>query len=166
MTTEDPMFTPTKTATPYAGTTGHAGSPTSRERAEREVEDGTTQRRQRSILEHLSGSGPVGSTVAELRRDLTEHHGQISGSLSSMHRDGLIVALMERRNGCGVYVLPEHRQGRLERPFRPNRALTEKEQALVDDFRTAVQLSADSLLTIRPSSARALLKVIERLSGA
>ena len=82
-----------------------------------------------------------------------------------MHKEGLIVALREKRNGCGVYVLPQDAKGRLTRDFRPNRTLTEKEQALVDDFRRAIQLSSDSLLTIRPSSARALLKVIERLSA-
>lgn len=170
---EDPMFKPTKVATPYRGTTGAVNVSTSTERAEREAADGTVERRQRSILQLLGEAGPFGATVKELREATGEHHGQVSGSLSSMHAEGRIVALMnDRRNGCGVYVLPAHTLSRITRPFRPNRAtastpatLTAAEQELIDGFRSVVQRSGDSIVHLRPSTARSLLALVKRLSG-
>lgn len=91
---------------PYAGTSGWAGSTTSKERAVRNDSDGTTGRNQRTTVEHLVNAGTRGLTWKELG-DLTGwHHGTASGALSVLHKAGTIARLTERRNRCAVYVLP------------------------------------------------------------
>lgn len=105
------METMTDDALPYAGTAGWSGSDTSRESAEREAEQGVALARLRTVLAHLREWGPNGCTVAELRDYTGEHHGKVSGALSVLHLQGRIARLAdpdERREGCAVYVLPEH----------------------------------------------------------
>jgi hypothetical protein len=176
----DPIFGAPPVAVPYNGTTGSAGSDTSRTRAEREAADGTAAARQAGILGKLREAGTIGMTVQELRKATGQHHGQVSGSLSSMHKEGLISALkLDRRNGCGVYVLPENVAGRITRKFRPNNAgqsaateevapdrpqLTRAELELIGKIRGAVKASGDSVIRMYPSSARGLLAIIDRLS--
>jgi hypothetical protein len=109
---------------PYAGTSGHSGSDTSRERAARADADGTTAQRQLDTLAHLDHAGAEGLTYRELG-DLTGmHHGQSSGSLSNLHMVGEIERLTEARNRCKVYVLPAYVNGRETEPYgRKRRAL-------------------------------------------
>lgn len=98
---------------PYAGTSGHSGSDTSRERAERQDSTGTTADRQGQVLALLLLPPRIhGVTVKELREDLGWHHGQASSVLSCLHKDGKIARLTERRDRCLVYVLPEYVNGR------------------------------------------------------
>lgn len=114
----DPAFG-TRTSTPYAGTTGHAGTGASSERAYREAADGTATARQATIVALLSDAGPVGMTWAEIGRRTGEHHGQVSGALSSMHKEGRVAVVKgERRDRSGVYVLPTHLNGRDTVPFK------------------------------------------------
>jgi hypothetical protein len=97
---------------PYAGTSGWAGSDTSRERAEQQDQDGTYTARQRTAMYELLHSLDYGVTWRELALATGLHHGQASGLLSNLHKEGRIVRLTERRNKCAIYVLPEYTLGR------------------------------------------------------
>lgn len=91
---------------PYGGPdTGWSGSDTSRERAERERDDGTVSHRQRQTLASLNTAGVRGLTWRELGAEQGWHHGQSSSTLSVLHKDGRIARLVERRDRCHVYVL-------------------------------------------------------------
>jgi DNA-binding MarR family transcriptional regulator len=90
--------------TPYAGTSGWSGSTASRDRATTEDKDGTTSARQKETLRTIYATKDYGLTWKELS-DLTGwHHGQASGVLSILHKEGLIERLTERRGKCSVYV--------------------------------------------------------------
>lgn len=108
------------TALPYAGTSGHSGSSTSRERAERRDSTGLTSATQKALLEVAKREAADGVTVAEARGILDAHHGTVSGALSNLHMEGFLARLAERRNRCQVYVLPEHVEGRETVPHRRN----------------------------------------------
>jgi len=101
-----------KPVTPYAGTSGWSGSETSKERAVTEDADGTTTDRQQLIILNLMKAKEQGLTWHEVA-DLNEwHHGQASGALSILHKEGTIARLKERRNKSAVYVLPDYINGR------------------------------------------------------
>ena len=51
---------------PYAGTSGHSGSDTSRERAERNDRDGTTMRHQGDVMTVLRARGADGMNWREV----------------------------------------------------------------------------------------------------
>lgn len=118
---------------PYAGTSGHSGTDTSQERAEREDGDGTTHKRQRDTMQIVetgrfngfdlragADGHPVGRehgiTVKELRNFTGWHHGQASSTLSTLHKEGLLARTSERRDRCKVYVAPEYLNGRVGEP--------------------------------------------------
>ena len=89
---------------PYNGHSGHvAGSETSKARAMAEDESGVTASRQKQILEALQ-KNPVGYTWKELAGRLDLHHGQISGALSALHKDGWVFALKRERGGSQIYM--------------------------------------------------------------
>jgi hypothetical protein len=93
-----------ETVLPYNGTEGFiSGSDTSRERAERNVKDGTVTKRQRDVLDALH-QRPDGMTWKDLNLLLGLHHGQVSGTLSVLHKAGKIVALKTKRDGCHPYL--------------------------------------------------------------
>jgi hypothetical protein len=181
----DPIFTSkNSTALPYAGTTGASGSATSRERAENEAADGTAAARQRRIIDLLGESGGLGMTWREISDKTGQHHGQVSGALSSMHKAGEVVALRhDRRNGCGVYVLPGNVLGRITRPFNENKAkangteapapivaprprLTGDEKVLIEKITKGMANSSDQpFIRVKPDSMRTLLRALERLDG-
>lgn len=94
-------------ALPYAGTAGYSGSETSEAQARLEAGDGTVKARQDRALRLLSASGGFGVTVAEFRGVTGLHHGKASSVLSTLHHDGLVARLLERRERCAVYVRPE-----------------------------------------------------------
>lgn len=98
-----------------------AGVATSEERARRDDHDGTTSERQAKVLWALATESPGGSwnvgqyygiTWKELADLCAWHHGQASGVLSVLHKAGKVARLVERRNRCHVYVLPEYVNGR------------------------------------------------------
>jgi len=97
---------------PYAGTSGHSGSAASAERARRDDRDGTTTRRQRQVIDHLARQAVYGATWKDLAAWYRWHHGQASGALSVLHKAGAIVRLVERRDRCHIYVLPNWVDGR------------------------------------------------------
>jgi hypothetical protein len=112
---------------PYAGTSGWSGSDTSRERAERDDVDGTTSRRQSQVIFLLAGEGALGATWKEVADRLGWHHGQASGALSVLHKEGKVDRLTTRRNRCSVYVLPQFRLGRDAAPHGRRRTPPERE---------------------------------------
>jgi hypothetical protein len=83
------------------------------------------------------------------------HHGQASGALSVLHKEGRIARLTERRNRCAVYVLPEYVQGRETSPHggkgprltpEEEATLARAEEALT---RTSPILRADAAVLVR-----------------
>jgi hypothetical protein len=86
------------------------------------VQEGSTQRVDRAVA-FVRAMGETGATWREYATAGTLHHGQASSALSTAQRSGRLVRLAERRDGCGVYVAPEHLQGREVAPYRTNRAL-------------------------------------------
>lgn len=108
---------------PTSTSSGWAGSDTSRERARRDDESGTTSKRQREVMRYVVACGPVGVTWQELAYTHSWHHGQASGALSALHKSGRIARLGPRhaRNRCSVYVAAEHLDGRETSPYGPLR---------------------------------------------
>ena len=90
--------------TPYAGTSGWSGSESSRDRAIQEDQDGTTKGRQNVVLRMINASKTYGMTWKELAEETGWHHGQASGVLSVLHKEGLIERLTERRGKCAIYI--------------------------------------------------------------
>jgi hypothetical protein len=92
---------------PYAGTSGHSGTDTSRERAERADAGGArsvTAVRQHQTLSAVLTSGAWGVTVADLRNVKGWHHGVASGVLSNLHKENRIAMLERKRGRCHIYV--------------------------------------------------------------
>jgi hypothetical protein len=107
-----------RTSLPYDGTTGHAREGASAQRAHREAADGTAADRQNRIIALLSDAGPIGMTADELaRRNVAPHRSAVSAHTSSLHKAGRIACLRERRDGAGIYVLPQNVNGRVTREF-------------------------------------------------
>lgn len=107
-------------ALPYAGTSGWSGSDTSRERAVREDEDGTTTSRQKMVLAFADERGEEGITYPDLCERFEWHHGQASGALSVLHKAGHLARLVETRDRCAVYVKPSMIAGRKTAPHGRN----------------------------------------------
>lgn len=108
----------------YAGTEGSSGSDASHDRAAAEAEDGTASERQALILAELANAGAAGLTWRELSANTGRHHGQVTGSLSNLHKAQKVARLTEKRGRCSIYVLPEHVGGRASVPQgRISRAL-------------------------------------------
>ena len=98
---------------PYAGTSGHSGTQTSKERALDADRSGQTARRQAEALKLLDKQKSFGITWKELSEVTGLHHGTTSGVLSVLHKTGRIARLKERRNRCKVYVSLDSIQGRV-----------------------------------------------------
>lgn len=89
---------------PYAGTAGYvSGSDTSRERAQREAASGVATHRQKLVLAWLD-ERPEGMTWKELSTFMGLHHGQISGTLSVLHKVGKVAQLQTKRENCHPYI--------------------------------------------------------------
>jgi hypothetical protein len=108
---------------PEGRSSGWSGSDTSRERARRDDESGTTSKRQREVMSLLARAGTRGLTWHELGEVHGWHHGQASGALSALHTSGRVARLGPRHNRarCSVYVAPEHLDGRETSPYGPIR---------------------------------------------
>ena len=119
---------------PYAGTSGWAGSETSRLRAVHDDTDGTTKVRQRETLRVLHQAGTGGLTWKELAERKGLHHGQASGVLSVLHKEGKVARLTTKRNACAVYVLEDYVRGRAVAPHRSTQATRDREalQRVID----------------------------------
>lgn len=123
--------------TPYADsegyTTGHAGEGASRDRAQGEVKSGVASLRQRTTVMELSAFGQHGLTWKELAERNGWHHGQASGVLSVLHKEGRIACLAERRGGCSIYVMPQYVDERKTVEHRGTRA--SEDRAAVERIR-------------------------------
>lgn len=97
---------------PYAGTSGHSGSDTSKARALHDDSTGKTTQRQKNALALLESVGSHGITWKELANYLNLHHGSASGVLSVLHKAERIARLQEVRNGSKVYVALDYIGGR------------------------------------------------------
>jgi hypothetical protein len=129
--------------TPYAGTSGWAGSVTSRQRAEQQDSDGTTGKRQGLTLELLDGSGARGMTWKELSADTGWHHGSASGVLSVLHKTGKISRLRESRDRCAIYVSNHHKYGRPTDPYKSNKSMFD----INDLMRQVLKLLPDAVIS-------------------
>ena len=102
---------------PYAGTSGHSGSETSKARAILADRSGETRDRQQRTLFFLERYGRQGLTWKELSTVTNWHHGTASGVLSVLHKSGKIARLKDQRGKCKIYVLPAFIDGRaIEKP--------------------------------------------------
>ena len=139
----------TEPVRPYADTSGWSGSSTSRERAERQDGDGTTSKRQQDVLNELARLCHRGATWNELGDLLSLHHGAISGVLSTLHKQGYICRLTERRSRSQIYVLPKYVNSRETEAYKPNvsaRLLAEILQELDTDLaRGSVTLARERI---------------------
>jgi hypothetical protein len=98
---------------PYAGTSGWSGTDTSRERAITADTSGDTKKRQKYVMFVLQIRGTRGITWKELAELTGWHHGQASGVLSVLHKEGRIARLLDKRARCRIYVHPSHVGDRL-----------------------------------------------------
>ena len=97
---------------PYGGTSGWSGTDTSYERAVQLSTTGEISRRQRKTLQYMRERGALGVTWKDLSGYFGWHHGSASSVLTVLHKTEHIVRLMNRREKCRIYVLPEFQQGR------------------------------------------------------
>lgn len=98
---------------PYAGTSGWSGTDTSRDRAVTADTTGDTAARQQTVLNILYWANTRGKTWKELAAQTGWHHGQASGVLSVLHKEGRIARLLDKRARCRIYVHPSHIGDRL-----------------------------------------------------
>ena len=137
----------------YNGRSGAVNaSDTSRERADSDDAEGTTQARVNAVLEHLKMRRD-GMTWPELAAVLKLHHGQISGCLSMMHKAGLVFALRAKRDRCHPYVHAHYRSSYLEteRIDQPVKTKATQEKEALEALLRAVDslLDAQTWETIR-----------------
>lgn len=78
----------------------------------------------------VSRAGIAGITWRELSQKCKVHHGQASSALSNLHRSGSIMRLQEKRDGCGIYVVPRCTMDRPTVPYR-RRSPATREQAVL-----------------------------------
>lgn len=108
-----------------------------------EKESSTPTARLHETLEELRMAGIFGRTWRELAKRLNLHHGQASAALTTLHQAGKLDVLRDvKRDGCGIYIHPDHVGGRPTRQAGKSRA-TELSEKL-DVARAEVQrLEAD-----------------------
>lgn len=170
MSEQHPMFAPVKASLPYAGTAGSSGSTASGEMAEREAADGTMADRQARILQALALAGPMGRTVVDLRDGGANHHGKTSSALTSLHKDGRIARLVEKRDRSSVYVLPEHVEGRAHVPPGGNKDAVARHLSAPDvEFVARVSAQIDPRTApntlMLTTTVKRLLEMIDYLNG-
>lgn len=173
----DPMFAPTKAAKQHV-----VNVDTSIKSRDSQEKGGILERRQRGILGLLAEAGPMGRTALEIEKATGEGHGKVSGALSAMHREGMIAALkLHRRNGYGVYVLPEHVGNNGTREYKPNGGDQTKAAPLPTAGERKPRLRPDEIelfalvrggltpdqpnITLKQSTVRTMLAAIDRLNS-
>lgn len=125
----------------YDGTRGHSGGDASKDAAIAERDKGKTSEMMDRVLGEIERAGERGLTVIDLRESWElagEHHGRISSALTKLHIAGKVVALRERRNNCGVYVLTGREGDRDVRPYRRQNVKLQVDDvvALMDQHRS------------------------------
>lgn len=95
---------------PYRGTEGFVKRDASLIRAVDDARSGKAHERQRLILSIIRESGSFGRTWKEVNEVLpTLHHGQISATLSVLHKAGLLFQRTTKRDKSHPYVASEFR---------------------------------------------------------
>jgi len=120
---------------PYNGSSGWSGSETSRKRAASEDSNGVTSDRQQSLLRLLKSRKEDGGTWKSLGETLGWHHGQISGTLSVLHKAEKIARLTESQNRSAIYVSLDFVNGReLEEYKSKNQNESYYRQVIADEI--------------------------------
>lgn len=155
----------TQVQLPYNGTAGYVPMQASRERAHREVKDGTLGNRLEAVLDLLEQRGIIGATWQEVANALGLHHGQASGALSTLHRMGLVFSLRAKRNKCHPYV-----HGRLRTMFAtdqrndsPSVTKAGMRRALLNELHTVCAVAKEVGYT--PSLQEAINMLVDRLAA-
>jgi hypothetical protein len=122
--------------TPYNGTGGYVERPASMERAVREAEDGTLSARQQAVLDALWDAGLTGATWRTLGQLLNLHHGQVSGVLSILHKEGMVFMLRKQQDRCHPYVSYRYRFAYNDEDVydKPVETRAGQRKALLDDL--------------------------------
>jgi len=126
--------------TPYNGTSGWSGSTTSAERAVESDSNGITKRRQDKTYADLNRAGMQGLTWKDLAAANDWHHGQASGVLSVMHKEGVIARLTERRDKCEIYILLKYVFDREVSPYRQTQPKSEYAAQQIESLRQSMLL--------------------------
>ena len=154
---------------PYAGSSGGG------EAKSTEDEDGTTTRREREVIAELSKAKGLGLTYRELGSRTGMHHGQATGALSALHKQGIIRRLAGgKRINCSVYVLPDYVNGRALASYGKNRVnrdpkrapfvFTVSEAEIIERLREALKghPSDRPTMLVRVNSLKAILDIVDR----
>lgn len=117
---------------------------------------------QEATMRLLEEAGFNGLTWKELGKAKRWHHGVASGTLSTLHKKGLIVRLESTVKGSSLYVLPEYMVAGVGTvPYgRKTSRLTEDDYEVIDRVALAVQ----NKRYIRPADAAALIAALENLA--
>lgn len=150
---------------PYNGTAGYVPTQASRERAHREVKDGTLGKRLDAVLHLLDERGLVGATWQEVAGALGLHHGQASGALSTLHRMGLVFSLRDKRNKCHPYVHGRlrHMFYREQRNDSPSVTKAGMRRALLDELHATCAVACE--IGFSGSMQDAISMIVDRLAA-
>lgn len=145
---------------PYAGTSGHSGTDTSRQRAVEADTSGLTNERQAWVVRRLDLiEKHAGITVKDLREKTDWHHGVASSVLTTLHIAGRITRLEEKRDRCHVYVLPEYVNGRPESPHTPNKRNRSDEEAYARGYEAGLLAPASEWMKGRDSAEAMVARI-------
>ena len=89
---------------PYTNTAGWSGTDTSMARAVDNVTSGRELNNQEKTLTYIKNAGVFGVTWKELAIEMLWHHGNASGVLSVLHKEGEIARLRRTRGRCKIYI--------------------------------------------------------------
>ena len=150
---------------PYNGTAGYVPMQASRERAHREVKDGSLGARLQAVLDLLEQRGIIGATWQEVAQSLGLHHGQASGALSSLHRMGLVFSLRDKRSNCHPYVHAKlrHMFFREQRHDSPSVTRAGMRRALLDELHSTCAIAKEIGFT--PNLQEAITMLVDRLAA-
>lgn len=133
----------------YQGTLGFVPVDTSRDRAEREADNGTAEDRLCAVERELQRAGMVGATWQQLGQRLNLHHGQISSALTVLHRAGRAAMTTAKHNRCHYYIhadfIPMHDPAHIY--LRPTKTLATRQAEAGAVLAEAVQAYFDYGIT-------------------
>ncbi len=97
---------------PYNQTEGYVRNPASKARAVNDVRSGNVETRQNQILSLVHAAEHKGMTWREVQELMPHlHHGQISATLSVLHKAGDLFQVVEQRGKSHPYVHKQFRDG-------------------------------------------------------
>lgn len=124
------------------------------------------------VFRSLSGRHGSGMTAREVSSALGLHHGSASSALSTLHKEGRVSRLKEKRNGYTLYVTVGFEQGRETKPYQKQKGdssghieaaeLRKQVERLEDVINDCLQVFDDPRL----SNMNAIRKVTQKLKAA